>query len=78
MKTYINPADCPFQPNDRVQCNHTHDEGTVLKIDEDVVWVMSDGGKKFYRHWVHDLDTVMHKSGGELTRIARPKGISNG
>ena len=70
-KTWISKDECPFQPGDRVKCIFTDVESTVLKVEDDVVWCVTDEGKKFYRTWWHDLDQVFHKSGGGLTRIAR-------
>ena len=73
MRTYIRMDECPFKEGDRVKCHHTKHMGTVTRVDEDVVFVTSDDGTRFYRTWTHELDTLMHKSGGGLTREARPE-----
>lgn len=77
-KTYISHSECPFQAKDRVRCDHTNIEAMVVRIEDENVFVVSDNGTRFYRTWTHELDTIMHKSGGGLTRIERPTDDNTG
>lgn len=71
MRTYLRMSECPFQIDDRVKCHYTKTAGTVTKVEDDIVFVTADDGTRFYRNWTHNLDTLMHKSGGDLTREHR-------
>lgn len=72
VKDFYKTTDCPFIARDRVKDDVTGAEGTVTAVQDETVYVVLDSGERFYRTWFHNLDTVMKKSGGGLTRIERP------
>lgn len=69
-KTFINFADCPFQVNDEVACIHSDMKATVLYVDDEHVFCISDKGVSFYRTWSHEL---FGNTGGGLKRKHRPE-----
>lgn len=69
MREYINMASCPFKQGDRVKAAHTNEESTVLYVDEEHVFCITDDERRFYRTWSHELDMISRKSGGGLTKM---------